>query len=91
MILVFSVISRQECHLIKLFPSEGEKKNLSTNLTLYKAYTNDGTNLRRTQNKRKKEFSLEAWEEETSNSISLKNNNNNNEKAEKYCTNEGAS
>ena len=35
---------------------------------------------------RKKEFSLETWEEETSNTISLKKNN---EKAEKYYTNEG--
>ena len=34
----------------------------------------------------KKSTSLEAWEKETSNTITLKNNN---EKAEKYCTNEG--
>ena len=49
----------------------------------------------RAETKRKKEFnllqgkkstSLEAWEKETSNTITLKNNN---EKAEKYCTNEG--
>ena len=39
--------------------------------------------------KRKKEFNLEAWEKETSNTKSLNNNNNNNEKAEKYYTNEG--
>ena len=38
--------------------------------------------------KRKKEFNLEAWEKEISNTKSLKNNNNN-EKAEKYHTNEG--
>ena len=30
------------------------------------------TNLRRAETKRKKEFSLEAWEKETSNTISLK-------------------
>ena len=39
------------------------------------------------ETKRKKEFNLEAWEKETSNTISLKNNNN--EKAEKHYTNEG--
>ena len=58
--------------------------------------TNHWTNLWRAETKRKKEFnllqgkkstSLEAWEKETSNTITL---NNNNEKAEKYCTNEGA-
>ena len=48
-------------------------KKLSTNLTLYKAYTNHWTNLRRTEIKRKKEFNLEAWGKETLN----------NEKAEK--------
>ena len=36
------------------------------------AYTNHWTNLRRTETKRKKEFSLEAWEKETSNTINLK-------------------
>ena len=30
------------------------------------------TNCRRAENKRKKEFSLEVWEKETSNTISLK-------------------
>ena len=50
-----------------------QKKNktkLSTNLTLYEAYTNHWTNLRRAKTKRKKEFNLEAWEKETSNTIS---------------------
>ena len=47
-------------------------KTLSTNLTLYEAYTNHWTSLRRTETKRKKEFNLEAWEKETSNTISLK-------------------
>ena len=37
--------------------------------------------------KRKKEFNLEAWEKETSNTISLKRETN--EKTEKYHTNEG--
>ena len=34
------------------------------------AYTNHWTNLRRTETKRKKEFNLEGWEKETSNTIS---------------------
>ena len=46
-----------------------EKKQINTNLTIYKTYTNHWTNLRRAETKRKKEFSLEAWEEETSNII----------------------
>ena len=40
--------------------------------------------------KGRKEFNLEGWEKETSNTIS-KNNNNNKEKTEKYYTNEGTS
>ena len=60
-------------------------KKLNTNLILYEAYTDHWTNLRRTENRRKKEFNHEACEKETSNIISLKNN----EKAGKYCTNEG--
>ena len=47
---------------------EGEE--LSTSLTLYEVYTNHCTNLRRAETKRKKEFSLEAWEKETSNTMS---------------------
>ena len=39
---------------------------------LYKAYTNHWTNLKRGKTKRKKEFNLEAWENETSNTISFK-------------------
>ena len=46
------------------------KQKLSTNLTLYEAYTNHHTNLKRAEIKRKKEFNLEAWEKETSNTIS---------------------
>ena len=48
------------------------KQKLSTNFTLYKAYTNHWTNLRRAETKRKKEFNLEAWEKEISNRVSLK-------------------
>ena len=60
------------------------KQKLSTNFTLYEASTNYWTKLRRAETKRKKEFNLEAWEKETSNTISLKNN----EKAEKCYANE---
>ena len=60
---------------------KGEKKNPQLNLTLYKAYTNHWANLRRAETKRKKEFNLEAWEKETSNTIRFFKNN---EKAEKY-------
>ena len=57
-------------------------QNLSTNLTLFEAYTNHWTNLRRAKTKRKKEFNPEAWEKETSVSFLKK------EKAEKSCTDE---
>ena len=46
------------------------KQKLSTNLTLYRAYTNHWINLRKAETKRKKEFNLEGWEKETSNTIS---------------------
>jgi len=49
---------------------QAKKQKLSTNLTLYEAYTNHWTNLRREEAKRKKEFNLEDWEKETSNTIS---------------------
>ena len=54
------------------------KRKLSTNITLYEAYRNHWTNLRRAEAKKKKEFNflqgknstcLEAWEKETSNTI----------------------
>ena len=48
------------------------KQKLSTNLTQRKAYTNHWTKLRKAETKRKKEFNLEAWEKETSNTINLK-------------------
>jgi len=46
------------------------KQKLSTKLTLYIAYTNHWTTLRTAETKRNKEFNLEAWEKETSNTIS---------------------
>ena len=71
------IISRQDYHLNQHCPSEKKKnkltnKKLSTNLTLYEAYTNHCTNLRREETKRKTEFNLEAWEKETPNTINLK-------------------
>ena len=47
-------------------------KKLSTNLTLYKANTNHWATFRRAETKRKKVYSLEAWEKETTSTISLK-------------------
>ena len=46
------------------------KQKLSTNVTIYEAYTNHWTKLRKAESKRKKEFSLEVWEKETLNTIS---------------------
>ena len=77
------VSNRQDYHLTS--PAQQRKKKLSINLTLQEAYTIHWTNLRRAETKRKKEFNPKAWENETSNTITLKNN----EKAEKYYTNEG--
>ena len=51
---------------------EKKKKQLIINLIIYTAYTNHWTNLRRAETKRKKEFNPEAWEKETSNTVSSK-------------------
>ena len=56
---------------LSLVHQRKNKQKLSTNLTLYEAYTNHWTKLRRAEIKRKKEFNLDAWEKKTSN-ISLK-------------------
>ena len=73
------VISRQDYHLTHQRKNkQTNKQKLSTNLTLYEAHTNHWTNFRRAETKRKKEFNfiqaknstfLEAWEKETSNTI----------------------
>jgi len=57
------IISRQDYQLTQPCSSEEKQTNkkLNINLTLYYAYTNHWTNLRRTETKRKKEFCLEAW------------------------------
>ena len=44
---------------------------LSKNLTLLKTYTNHCTNVSGPETKRKKEFNLEVWEKDTSNTIFL--------------------
>ena len=69
--------SRQQTglHLTQPCPAEekqtdNKKKRLSAYLTLWEAYTNPWTNLRRAETKRKKEFNTEAWEKETLNTIS---------------------
>ena len=49
-----------------------QTKQLSTDITLYKVYTHHWTNLRRAETKKNQEFNPEAWEKETSNTISLK-------------------
>ena len=73
------VISRQDYSSLSLAHQRKNNQKLSTNLTLYEAYTNHWTKLRRAEIKRKKEFNLlqgknsnllEAWEKETSNPIS---------------------
>ena len=53
-----------------LTPRPKTTRKLSTNLTLYKPYTNHWANLRRRETKRKKEFNPEALEKETSDTIS---------------------
>ena len=75
------VISRQDYHLTQPCPSEEKqtkKQKLSTNQTLYKVHTNHWTDVRMAETKKKKEFNLlqgknstllEAWEKETSNTI----------------------
>ena len=65
------IFSRQDYHLIQPCPSEEKQTNkkLSTNPTLYTAYTNHWTNLSREETKKKKEFNLEAWEKEAGNTI----------------------
>ena len=55
---------------LSLAQQRKNKQKLSTNLTLYEAYTNHWTNLRRADMKRKKELNLEAWKKETSNTVS---------------------
>ena len=65
-------------------PSEEKqisKQKLSINLTLQEAYTNNWTNFRQAETKRKKEFNLEAWEKEPSNKI-MKNQRNTTQKKE---------
>ena len=57
-------------NLVSLAYQRKSKQKLSTDVTLYEAYKKHWTSLRRAETKRKKEFNLEAWEMETSNTIS---------------------
>ena len=63
------VISREDYHLMSLVHQRKNKQKLSTNLTLCEAYINHWTNLRRSESKREKEFKLEPWGKETSNTV----------------------
>ena len=66
-------INKQDYHLTQPCPSEEKQRNrqkLSTNLIIYKAFTNHWTKLRWTETKKKKEVNLEAWEKEISNTMS---------------------
>ena len=56
-------------NLVSLAYQRKSKQKLSTDVTLYEAYKKHWTSLRRAETKRKKEFNLEAWEKETSNTI----------------------
>ena len=62
---LYSITSsaNSESSTTSLSPAHQRKKKtkLSTNITLYKAYTNHWTKLWRTETKRKKEFNLEAY------------------------------
>ena len=55
------IISKQDYHLTQPCSSEEKQTNkqkLSTNVTLYRSYKNNWTNLRRAETKRKKEFTF---------------------------------
>jgi len=64
------IISRHDYHLTQPCPSQenkqtnnnNKKKKLSTNLTLYVAYTNHWTKLRRAETKRRKNLTLKPGE-----------------------------
>ena len=63
--------SRQDYHLTQPCSSEEKQTNKnSAQISPYRKLANHWTNLRRAEAKRKKEFNLEAWEKETSNTIS---------------------
>ena len=67
------VISRQDHHFTQPCPSEKKQTNKQTKTQhkshLIQAHTNHWTKLGRAETKRKKEFNLEAWEKEISNTI----------------------
>ena len=78
-----SSADRSITSLILTHQRRNKQTKLSTNLSLYEDHTNHWTNLSRAETKRKKEFNLcqeknstllEAWEKETSNTVSLETN-----------------
>ena len=79
------IISRQDYHLTQPCPSEEKQTETQHKAHPIQSLHKPLDQCRRAETKRKKEFNLEAWEKEPSNTISLKKN----EKAEKYYTNEG--
>ena len=82
------IISRQDHHLTQPCLSEEKQTNKnSAQISPYKKLTQTTGPTLEGRNQREKEFKLETWEKETSNTVSLKKN----EKAEKYYTNEGTS
>ena len=72
------IISRQDYHLTQPCPSEEKQTNNNKKKkTQHKSHPIQSlhkrwTKLRKAESKRKKEFNLETWEKETSNTISLK-------------------
>ena len=67
------IISRQDYHLTQPCPSEGKQTNKnSAQISPHKKLAQTLDQPYRAETKMKKEFNLEAWEKETSNTISLK-------------------
>ena len=67
-------------------PIRGKTNKNSTQISPYAKLTQTTGPIFEGRNQKEERINLEVWEEETSNTVSLKQNN---EKAEKYCTNEG--
>jgi hypothetical protein len=65
-----SIISRQDYHHTQPCPSEEKQTKTQHKSHPLRSLHKPWTNLRRAETKRKKEFNLEAWEKETSNTIS---------------------
>ena len=67
------IISRQDYHLTQPCPSEEKQTNKnSAQISPYKKLTQTTGPTLEGRNQREKEFKLETWEKETSNTVSLK-------------------